>query len=250
MRRRLPLLATAMAVLLAGLWFGARPQAGAQRAEIDEPAPPAPPAAALTIAQRPMLVTGGVDRSKAELAYAKAFANGQTPGVAAFRVTTDAYFDYNLEDAKAKAAQEGLTLDEIRELTYLGHMVLRSQQWGDVQEILGIELSSEQKQLAQDLMDGSNEEFKLRMRELVAHGASEAERWELIQTTEESYLREYFEITGVNAQTLDRLLGGDFGGRTRAPALVTAEQSDNLLANVNQSHNPNPEGVGPKGDHP
>jgi len=248
--KHLVVIATVAVVLAIGLWAGLRTstETGAEpRSEVDvetsEPTPAATPTTS-SPTKIPRLLTGGVDRSEAELAYARAFKSQMTPGVAAFRVTTDAYVDYNMEDAKAKAAAEGITVDEVRELTYFGHLALRSQQWQDVQEILGVELSAEQKQNARAVLDGANTDFKAQMRELVKNGASEAERWELIRATQENYLKEYFAVTGLDANMLDRLLGGDFGGRKQAPALVSAEQADNLLVDVNRQPNPNPQGIG------
>lgn len=176
----------------------------------------------------PMPKTPPADYEGAARAYAEALADGkQNPGAAAFRVTTDAYVDYNMEFAKQKADEEGITVDEVRELTYFGLLVMRTQQWGAIEDILGTELTDEQKTLGDALTQSANQDFKAQMRELVANGATLEERQAFVKQTEEDYLREYFALTGMTAQQLDQLLGGEFSGKRYAPA-TTKPNADEL----------------------
>jgi hypothetical protein len=143
-------------------------------------------------------------------AYEQARSQGSArPGEAAFRATVDAFVEYNKSFAEAQARQEGLTVAEVRELTYFGLMAQETQRWSEVEDVLGRTLTEDERQAAEELMHTANSEFKARMRELVARNASEEDRWELIQATQERYQREYFALTGMTSELLDDLLAGD-----------------------------------------
>ena len=150
-------------------------------------------------------------------AYAEAVAAGSDrPGEKAFRATNDAFMEYNRSFAEAQAKQEGITVAEVSELTYFGFLVMRTQQWADVEDLIGRQVTPEELELGGQLMHEANREFQAAMRKLVADGAAESERWELIRATKERYLREYYALTGMTPALLDDLLAGDLG-RTGAP---------------------------------
>jgi hypothetical protein len=150
-------------------------------------------------------------------AYAEARAAGaQRPGEKAFRATVDAFMKYNRAFAEEQARNEGITVDEVGELTYFGFLVLHTQRWGEVEELLGRAVDPDERALAEELMHTANAEFKGAMRKLVAEGAPAEARWELVRDAEERYQREYLAITGMTPELLDDLLAGDIA-RAGAP---------------------------------
>ncbi len=158
----------------------------------------------------------GMDKVRAQ-AYASARSDGhERPGDVAYRATIDAFYTHNRKFAEAQAHAEGITVDEVRELTYFGFMVMDTQRWPEVEDILGRELSGEERRLGEELMHRANSEFKAGMRALVKRNADIDERWKLIRDTQRRYKTEYFALTGMNAGQLDDLLAGDIT-RTGAP---------------------------------
>ncbi len=152
--------------------------------------------------------------------YEEAVAQGsETPGDVAFRATIDAFMTYNQKLAEAQAEAEGITIEEIHELTYFGFLALQTQRWPDVEDLIDRELTEEERTLGADLLRTTNQEFKEQLRQLVAEGAPESERWELIRSTQARYRREYFAITGMTPELLDQLLAGDLT-RDYAPAVT------------------------------
>jgi len=131
------------------------------------------------------------------------------PGHAAFRRVSDLYVDENLALAERQAAAEGLTLSEVRELTYFGLLTMATQRFEDVEEVTGRPLTDADRTALGELMHSSNAEFRTAMRALVKQGGSEAARWELIRATQASYLAQLFARTGLDADRLDELLAGD-----------------------------------------
>jgi len=131
------------------------------------------------------------------------------PGMTAFRAFSDLYVDGNLDLARRQAESEGLTLDQVRDLTSFGLMVLATQRVSDVEEIVGRSLTEEQRETLSALMISANGEFKEKLRALVAAGASEAERWKLIRSTQSEYLIDFYAATGMNDDLLDDLLAGN-----------------------------------------
>ena len=131
------------------------------------------------------------------------------PGAEAFRAMADLYVDHNADFARAQAEAEGLTLAEVRELTHLGLLVLATQRVPEVEDVLGHDLDDAARAAMGELMRASNDDFKRDLRELVAAGRPEAERWQLIRSTEARYLERFAAITGLDADQLDALLGGN-----------------------------------------
>lgn len=147
------------------------------------------------------------DAWKAELQ--KRVAGSAHPGETAFRAYSDLYVDQNLSFAEKQAAQEGLTVREVRDLTHFGLLVLATQRVPEVEEVLGRELSDDERDALAALMQSSNTRFKEAMRALVARGASEAERDKLIRDTDAEYRKGLFAATGMTADQLDDLLAGN-----------------------------------------
>lgn len=152
------------------------------------------------------------------------------PGEKAFRANIDAFMDYNRSFAEEQARTEGITVAEVAELTYFGFLAQRSQVWSEVEDLLGHELPEEKRIAGEELMHAMNKEFKQGMRKLVADKATEADRWELIQTTQDRYREQYFAITGMNAELLDDLLAGDLR-RKYAPSVTPPPSADELGTN-------------------
>jgi hypothetical protein len=150
-------------------------------------------------------------------AFAEARAVGDAqPGEKAFRATVDAFMTYNRAFAEEQARTEGVTVEEVSELTYFGLLVLQTQRWGEVEELAGRSLNEEERALGEELMHTANAEFKSGMRKLVADDAPPEARWKLIRDTQARYLREYFALTGMTPALLDDLLAGDIA-REGAP---------------------------------
>jgi hypothetical protein len=151
------------------------------------------------------------------LAYAQAVTHrtSDTPGHDAFRRMSDRFVRHNLDAAKAQAAKEGLTLEEVRELTYFGQVVQHTQRWGEVEAILGRPPTSEEMEQASTLMHELDAELEKRMRAAVASGDNEAQRKPLIAEMQSRYEREYLAITGMTAEQLDDLLVADVSRRRR-----------------------------------
>ena len=161
--------------------------------------------------------------------YSEARSLGnERPGDAAFRATIDAFMIYNRKFAEAQARAEKITVDEVRELTYFGFLVMETQRWSEVEDILGRELSAEERQLGEQLMHRYNREFKDEIRALVRKNADIEKRWELIRSTQERYKREYFALTGMNGTQLDDLLAGDI---TRTGAPIATPPPDDIPEN-------------------
>ena len=147
-----------------------------------------------------------------EEAYADAVRRRNPhPAEAAFRRATDAFVEHNRQFADAQAQQEGLTLDEVKELTFFGFMAQQTQRWPEVEQILGHPLDDATRAAGEQLLHELNAEFKSAMRALVKSGATENERWQLIHDVQTRYREAYFATTGMNQALLDDLLAGDLG---------------------------------------
>lgn len=240
MNRRSPLFLVALiACAGVGLWI-ARPwdtgestsaRAGRDKSQLMRPARPSePPVQGRDRPAPPPEPTEppGLDKVRAD-AYARARGDGQErPGDTAFRATIDAFLDYNAEFAEAQAQAEGLTVPEVRELTYFGFLVMETQRWPEVEAILGRQLTDDERQRGEALMHRFNTEFKTAMRDLVAKRAPETDRWQLIRDTQASYTREYAALTGMTGEQLDDLLAGDI---TRTGAPIATPPPDDIPSN-------------------
>jgi hypothetical protein len=150
------------------------------------------------------------------------------PGLAAFRNFTDQYVDANLDFAERQAASEGITLAEVRELTHLGMLVLATQRVSDVEEMIGRDVPKVEQEALAGLMRTANDDFKAKLRDLVARRADEAERWALIRQTEARYLADFYATTGMTEDLLDDLLAGNMM-LPGAPGSTAVRQGDETL---------------------
>lgn len=190
------------------------------------PSEPPPPGMKRTRAPEPEM-PDDIGRIKDE-AYAKALEDGAAhPGEIAFRTTIDAFMARNAKFAEARAAEEGVSVAEVHELTYFGFKVLETQRWPDVEELLDGGLGDAQREQAEALMHDTNEEFKAELRRLVDEGAPEADRWALIHDVQDRYMSQYYDITGMDAAKVDELLAGD-PSRTLAPADTPAPAPEDI----------------------
>lgn len=150
-------------------------------------------------------------------AYQAALAREEPrPGEQAFRAMVSAFMDHNHLLAEQQAKAEGLSLDEVEELTFLGLMAQESQRWPEVEELLGGPLDADRRAQAEVMLRELDEGFEQSMRDLVKDGASTEDRWALIHSFEKDYRDRYFELTGMDEDLLDDLLAGD-ASRKYAP---------------------------------
>lgn len=150
-------------------------------------------------------------RQLGEHAYQEALARTEPmPAQAAFRKTVDAFLEHNRALAEEQAKSEGLSVQEVEELTQFGFFVQQTQRWSDVEDILGRPIEADARRQADALMHDANAAFKFDMRRLVREGAPETERWKLIEQTRQRYLQSYFALTGMKEQQLDDLFARDW----------------------------------------
>lgn len=150
-------------------------------------------------------------------AYQEALAREEPrPGEQAFRAMVSAFMVHNRTLAEQQAAAEGLTVDEVEELTFLGLMAQESQRWTEVEQLLGGPLDPQRRTQAETMLHELDNDFEQSMRDLVAEGGSVEDRWALIRSFEKDYRDRYFELTDMNEDLLDDLLAGD-ASRKYAP---------------------------------
>lgn len=143
--------------------------------------------------------------------YADAVAAGEkNPGEKAFRADALAYFEYNGDLAEEKAGREGITTDELKELTYLGLLAMHVRRWDEVAQVTRRELTDEQRTKGDELVFSASNALKAAIREQVAKGATAEARWETIRKQEASFLDKYKAIVGISPEDYDRLLSLPF----------------------------------------
>jgi len=157
-------------------------------------------------------------------------AGDPQPGEKAFRANIEAFMAYNKPFAEDQARTEGITVAEVGELTYFGFLAQRTQVWSEVEELLGQDLTEDERRAGEELMHSMNREFKEGMRKLVADKAPESERWDLIRETQQRYKDGYYAITGMNDELLDDLLAGDLR-RKYAPSVTPPPSAEELGTN-------------------
>ena len=166
-------------------------------------------------------------------AYKEALASQKPqPAEAALRKAVSAFVQYNRQFADAQAQAEGLSIKEVEELTYFGILAQRTQNWIEVEDALGAELSLEQRMEADRLLNELNDEFTDTMRKMVSAGATETERWKYIRDMQDRYLEAYYAITEMNQDLLQNLLAGDpnqaYANSELPPPDQLAQQPENL----------------------
>ncbi len=143
--------------------------------------------------------------------YAEAVAAGEkSPGEKAFRADADAFFAHNLDVAEERSTQEGLTMDEVKELNYLGLLAMHIRRWDEVSHVLGRELTAEQRARGDELVFSSSNDFKAAIRAHVEKGDSAEVRWETIRKLEAAFIDKYKALVGLSPEDFDRLLAVQF----------------------------------------
>jgi hypothetical protein len=146
-------------------------------------------------------------------AYAQAVKAGEkNPGEKAFRADAQAFFEHNAQLAEEKAAREGISLEELEELTYMGTLAMHLRNWDAVEQVLGHELSAEDRKLGDALIFSASNEFKTAIRGHVAKGDSVEARWATIRTQQESFIEKYKAITKLSPEDYDNLLASPYEG--------------------------------------
>jgi len=176
-------------------------------------------------------------------AYRSALATGDDhPGAAAFRADTDMYCEYNMEEVEAQARKEGLTVAEVKELTFFGFVGMRTTQPEKVAEAIGRPLTDEETRHLGEILDSENKAFAKKMHEEVDRGASEDDRWALIREAEQHYRQQFADAYGITEAQFDQMLAPDedtSGGGPRQP-----------LTNVSTPGAPPPPPPPPSGGEP
>lgn len=176
----------------------------------------------------------GLADSRAD-AYAAARAKGEArPGEAALREVVRLFIEHNRQFADVQAQAEGLSVEEVEELTFFGMMAQQTQRWPDVEDVLENPVDAATRAAAEALLHDANAAFKAEMRRMVQSGATEAERWALIRQTQSDYRKRYFGLTGMTEAQLQTLLAGDptraYPGGTLPPPEVIAERQEEIAA--------------------
>ncbi len=243
MTRRLTIVGVALAALAIGLFVLRRPAPAIPTAPVRTEAPrkPArPPPPGTHRERQPEPKMPPFDREGALAAF-KA-AQGKSPGEAAFRHSVKKFLEFNVNFARAQAQKERLTVAEVEELTFFGHMVMATQRPSIIEEMTGKRLSEDQRTELGGLRVSHNSRFKDHLRKLVAEGASESDRWQAIYQAESDYKEALFKLTGLDAQALDGILAGDLA-KSGAPATATYPDQVEPRPYVNQDR-PRPAGPG------
>jgi hypothetical protein len=143
--------------------------------------------------------------------YAEAVKAGEkNPGEKAFRADSKAFFEHNAQLAEERAEKEGITLDELDELTYLGLLAMHLRRWDDAAQVAEHEISPEDRQRADELIFSSSNEMKAAIREHVKKGDSPEVRWATIRKLQTSFIEKYQAITKMSPQNFDLFLSLPF----------------------------------------
>lgn len=213
-------LALGLAVAAGVLWWRTRDDGAAR------PAPAAgAPAAGPRAEGRVSVAEGVVERNRrlsrqpqmlpthevGAKIYADAVAAGEpNPGEKAFRADALAFFDHNADLGDEKAAREGITVDELKELTVLGLVAMQIRRWDDVSRLIGRELSADERARGDALVFSASKELKAAIREHVAKGDPPEARWATIRKLQASFVDRYKALVQIDDAGYDRLLAQPF----------------------------------------
>ncbi len=143
--------------------------------------------------------------------YADAVAAGeQNPGEKAFRADALAFFEFNGDLGEEKAAKEGVTLDELKELTYMGLLAMHIRRWDAVERVTQRELTPEDQAKGDELVFSASNALKAAIREHVAKGDPPEVRWETIRKHQASFVESYKALVKISPEHYDRLLAVPF----------------------------------------
>jgi hypothetical protein len=214
-------LAVGLAAAGGVLWWRARGGAEASAG----PAAPAVAAAEARPARGPELPDGAAERNRrlsrqpaalqshevGAKTYADAVAAGDKhPGEKAFRADALAFFEHNGDLAEEKAAKEGITADELKELTYMGLLAMHIRRWDEVARVTRRELTEDERARGDELVFSASKELKAAIRAQVAKGEPAQARWETIRKIQASFVDRYKEIVKISPEDYDRLLALPF----------------------------------------
>jgi hypothetical protein len=159
-------------------------------------------------------------------AYQSALVAGaDRPGALAFRADSDLYCEYNRAQVEDQARKEGLTVDQVKELTFFGFVALRTTQANKLEEAMGRPMTDAEHQRLDKLLADENAGFAKAMRAAVDRGASEDDRWAMIRAAEDHYRLQFAELFAIDADHFDQMLVPDpdeSGGGSPIPPVGAA----------------------------
>jgi hypothetical protein len=139
-------------------------------------------------------------------------ARDEHPGERSMRASADAYVDYNRAFAEAQARKEGLTLDEVRELTFFGVMALRSSQPVLIEHITGRTLGAGEREQLERLLERANADVKTTLRAQVEADAPASDRQAAIRDFEHEWMAELSQRFGLTDAQFDAMLAPESEG--------------------------------------
>jgi hypothetical protein len=143
--------------------------------------------------------------------YAEAVKAGEkNPGEKAFRADSKAFFELNAQLAEERAAKEGISVDELDELTYLGLLAMHLRRWDDAAQVAEHEISPEDRQRGDELIFSASNELKAAIREHVKNGDPPEARRATIRKLEASFIEKYQALTKMSPQNFDLFLSLPF----------------------------------------
>jgi len=194
------LVALAIAVGVIAIWMGA--SSGTSRADTTSreagPAPAAQVAGASIDHARPHLTIGPPE-------YQALAENDEHPGETALRAYTDDFMANQADAVKEHVAHEKISMEETRELTYFAFVARTSLDWDAVETVTGHPIAPNARSYAARAMLDASADMTAKLRDQVAAGAPDADRWQTIHDVEQSYLDRYYQLTGMTPELLDWL---------------------------------------------
>jgi hypothetical protein len=144
-------------------------------------------------------------------AYKQAVEAGEeNPGEKGFRADAREFFNYNTKLAEEKAAREGITMEELEELTYMGTLAMHLRRWDAVEQMLGHGLPAETRELGDELIFKASDTMKASIRGQVASGVPVEERWKTIRAQQASFIEKYQALTKLSPEAFDTFLALPF----------------------------------------
>ncbi len=137
------------------------------------------------------------------------------PGARSFRADTEVFCQHNQREVEEQARKEGITVDEVKELTFFGFAAMRATQPGKVAEVLGRPLSSEETAKLGRILDEENRAFQQVLHQEVDQGVSLEQRWETIRSFERTFVGRFEQSLGMTPAQFDQMLAPDPEPATR-----------------------------------
>ncbi len=159
-------------------------------------------------------------------AYRAAVAAHETnPGARAFHADTDLFCEMNAREVEDKARKEGITTGEVKELTYFGFAAMRVTQPEVVAQAIGRPLTAQETDQLGAILQEENASFTQALHTQVDQGASEAQRWQTINSYEQAFQDRLAQTFGITPAQYDQMLAPEPGSeaRGRVVAALPAE---------------------------